>query len=124
MKHVLHKLCLLTITRLHSLRPLYTESGKPLISRNGKPMNEFSLVYYWFIGCTDTTHDHNTRYYIDSRDRLLKGYNQPWAYVTVMSRISQGLQPFGRTEEQTDAILTDFVQRLVPLIQKPGVRIR
>ena len=91
----------LTITRLHSLRPLYTETGKPVLSR-----------------------DHNTRYSMDSRDRLLKGYNQPWAYVTVMSRISEGLQPFGRTEAQTDAILKTFVQKLVPLIQKPTVRIR
>ena len=114
----------LTITRLHSLRPLYTETGKPVLSRDGKSLNEFSLVYYWFVGCSDTTHDHNTRYSMDSRDRLLKGYNQPWAYVTVMSRISEGLQPFGRTEAQTDAILKTFVQKLVPLIQKPTVRIR
>jgi len=114
----------LTVTRLHNLRPLYTDTGKPILSREGKSLNEFSLVYYWFVGCSDTTNDHNTRYYMDSRDRLLKGYNQPWAYVTVMSRISEGLQSFGRTEAQTDAILQKFVQNLVPLIQKPTVLIQ
>ena len=113
----------LTVTRLHNLRPLYTEAGKPILGRNGKSLNEFSLLYYWFVGCSDTTNDHNTRYTIDSRDRLLKGYNQPWAYVTVMSRISQGLQPFGRTEAQTDAMIQAFIQKLVPLIQKPTVHI-
>lgn len=113
----------LTVTRLHNLRPLYTDAGKPIIGRNGQSLNEFSLLYYWFVGCSDTTNNHNTRYYMDSRDRLLKGYNQPWAYVTVMSRISEGLQTFGRTEAQTDAIIQTFIQKLVPLIQKPTVRI-
>jgi len=114
----------LTVTRLHNLRPLYADNGKPLVSRDGKSLNEFSLVYYWFVGSTDTTNNHNTRYYMDSRDRLLKGYNQPWAYVTVMSRIGEHLEPFGHTEAQTDAILQTFVQNLAPLIQKPSVRIR
>jgi len=114
----------LTMTRLHNIRPLFDSSGKPLLSPDGRQVNEFSLLYYWFVGSTETTADHTARYLIDARDRLLKGCNQPWAYVTVMGRITSNLDKHGRNEAQTDAILHDFVQKLAPLIQGSAVKIR
>lgn len=36
----------LTTMRLHNIRPLYSAEGKPLAWRDGKPINEFSLIYY------------------------------------------------------------------------------
>ncbi|MEI8233904.1 MAG: exosortase-associated EpsI family protein [Verrucomicrobiota bacterium] len=114
----------LTVTRLHNIRPLFDPSGKPLLARDGRQFNEYSLLYYWFIGSSETTADHTARYLMDARDRLLKGSNQRWAYITVMGRITANLDKFGRTEAQTDAILQDFIRQLVPLIQKPGVKIR
>ena len=113
----------LTATRLHNLRPLFLD-GKPMLTAEGKQRNEFSLIYYWFVGSTQTTAGHTARYFIDARDRLVKGCNQQWAYVTVMSRISaSGLEKFGRTEAQTDAMLQDFVKRLTPSIQQPTVEV-
>ena len=41
-----------------------------------------------------------------------------------MSRITDKLDKFGRTEAQTDAIIHAFVQKLAPLIQQPTVKTR
>jgi len=114
----------LTTTRLHNIRPLFETNGKPSLLPDGKQANEFSLLYYWFVGSTETTHDHSARYLIDARDRLFKGCNQSWAYVTVMSRITGKLDRFGRSEEQTDAMIHDFILKLAPLIQSPAVKTR
>jgi len=115
----------LTVTRLYNKREIDPATGKPLLSSKGKPMNEFSLIYYWFIGSDETTADHTMRYLLDTRDRLLRGAYQPWAYVTVMSSITGSYQTqFGRTEDQTDAILQEFVKKLVPKIQNARVRTR
>lgn len=114
----------LSVTRLHNLRPIYTNDGKPLMLPDGKGLNEYNLMYYWFVGSTDTTSSHNGRYFIDARDRILKGYNQPWAYVTVMSRVTQNLKKYGRTDAETDAFLQDFIKKLAPVIQKSTVTTR
>ena len=114
----------LTMTRLQNIHPLYDASGKPLLARDGRQAQEISLLYYWFVGSTETTADHTIRYLIDARDRLLKGSNQPWAYVTVMGRITSNLEKYGRDEAQTDAMLHSFVQKLAPVIQGPSVKIR
>jgi len=114
----------LTTKRLHNLRPVYSSEGKPVNFTDGRQVVEHSLMYYWFVGCSETTHDHTTRYFYDMRDRLLKGYNQPWAYVTVASQITQSIDKRGRTEAQTDAMLQDFIKKLVPAIQLPTVQNR
>lgn len=110
----------LTTSRLHTERPLFTPDGKPVIWK-GKSAVEYSLMHYWFIGCKEMTHNHTVRYFLDARDRLFKGCDQPWAYVTVLSRISEGFEKFGRNEAQTDAFMREFMQQLVPAIVKPGV---
>ncbi len=62
------------------------------------PINVYSLDYYWFVGHDVQTPSHLKRGWIDIRDRVLKGENQQWAYVTVVSNITKGLQPLGRSE--------------------------
>ena len=114
----------LTMTRLHNSRPLFDANGRPYLLPDGRQANEFSLLYYWFVGSTETTDDHTARYLIDARDRLLKGCNQSWAYVTVLSRITEKLDRFGHNEAETDAMLHDFVLQLAPLIQSPAVKTR
>jgi len=106
----------LTVTRLHNRRPLDVE-GHP-------GLTEYSLNYYWFVGSTETTPSHFERNFMDIRDRLLRGYTQPWAYVTVVSRISEKLQRYGKNEAQTDAMLDSFMKELIPTLQKPEVKNR
>ncbi len=56
---------------------------------------------------------------MDIRDRILYGYNQRWAYITIASTITSGVTKFGRDEKETDAILQDFIQKLLPEISPP-----
>ena len=99
----------LKATRLRNLRIFHPE--------NGSPVNVYSLNYYWFVGHDAQTPSHLERTAIDIRDRVLKGENQQWAYVTVASTITKGLQPFGRSEAEVDDMLKKFVRDLMPELQ-------
>jgi EpsI family protein len=78
-----------------------------------------NLDYYWFIGHHDMTASHLTRTEIDLRDRIVGGYNQRWAYVTVAANVTKGLARPERTEEETSEIIEEFIQQLAPRLQKP-----
>jgi EpsI family protein len=104
---------ILKATRLHDVRSF--RDG------NGELVNVYALDYYWFVGHNDRTPSHYQRTWIDIRDRVLKGENQQWAYVTVISTITKGLQPFGRSEGETDEMLKRFVGELVPQLQQRAV---
>lgn len=78
-----------------------------------------SFDYYWFVGYNDMTASHLVRTGIDLRDRLLHGFNQRWAYVTVAAIVTEGVQPPQRTEQQTAEMLEGFILDLAPRLQKP-----
>jgi len=78
-----------------------------------------NLDYYWFIGYRDMTASHLTRTKIDLRDRILGGYNQRWAYITVTAYVTQGVWRPERTEEQTTEMIEKFIEQLAPRLQKP-----
>ena len=102
----------LQATRLHNIAQLST--------RDGKMIPAYSLNYYWFVGYHRLTASHLERTFLDIQDRILKGYNQRWAYVTIGATITEGLVRFGRSESQTDAMIQEFIQRLGPQIQAPN----
>lgn len=97
--------------RLYNVRQVPT--------RDGKTIPIYSLNYYWFVGYNHLTASHLERTFLDIQDRVLKGYNQRWAYITIASDITEGLVRFGRSEKQTDALIQDFIQRLLPQIGPP-----
>jgi EpsI family protein len=100
-------------TRLHNLRTFRADNGHQFAIN--------SLNYYWFVGHSDTTPSHFERTWFDIRDRLLKGRNQQWAYVTVMAVVTKDFRIFGRTEKETDELIHDFMKDFVPQLQKnPG----
>ncbi len=99
----------LPATRLHNVRKV--------ITGNGTAVSIYSLDYYWFIGAKDITASHMRRTYYDIRDRLLYGYNQRWAYITVASTVTGGVEKFGKTEQETDALIRNFIQQLFPLVK-------
>ena len=103
----------LKATRLHNVRTFRNEKSEPI--------SVYSLDYYWFVGNDATTPSHYQRTWIDIRDRVLKGENQQWAYVTVISTITKGLQVFGKSEQETDNMLKRFVGELVPQLQQHAV---
>lgn len=99
------------LTKLRTVQVFEPKAGHRMIVQN--------LSYYWFIGYHDMTASHLMRTGIDLRDRILNGYNQHWAYVTVNGIVTQGLQRPGRSEAETSEMLEKFIQELVPRLQKP-----
>lgn len=92
------------------------------ITREDKPIAIHNVSYYWFAGHTDLTHSHYERAVLDIRDRIIHGYNQRWAYITVSAVVTENLQKFGRTEEQTSRMIEDFIKRLVPTLHKDTLK--
>src|ERR1051326_5702893 len=99
----------LELTELRTTRGAGSKDGD-----NGFRM----LNYYWFIGYHDMTASHLKRTEIDLRDRILHGYNQRWAYVTVAAVVNR--QSTGRPEDQTSAMIEQFIRELVPTLRKPN----
>lgn len=106
----------LKTTRLHNIRTARTDAGRQLTIN--------SINYYWFVGHSDVTASHLKRAWIDLRDRVLKGQNQQWAYVTVMAVITKDFKIFGRTEKETDDLVRGFITDFVPQLQKISVASR
>lgn len=102
------------VTRLQNVRNEPTENG-PAISR-------YNVTYYWFVGHTDATGSHVTRTWLDVRDRLIHGYNQRWAYITVSAQLPPGAEQDPKTERVIDDWMQDFIKQLLPKIQKDSVQ--
>ena len=78
-----------------------------------------NLSYYWFVGSTEMTASHLMRTEIDLRDRILHGYSQRWAYITVAANVSKGWTRPERTEEETTEAVEQFIKDLAPLLKRP-----
>lgn len=103
------------VTRLQNVRNVPLEDGSSL--------SVYNFTYYWFIGHTDTTNSHIVRTWMDMRDRLVHGYNQRWAYVTVAAQVPRGAEEDPKTQKVIDDWMKDFIKQLAPKIQKESVRL-
>lgn len=106
----------LGLTRLHDVQMIQPQEG-------AKSIPLYNLDYYWFVGYSDQTPSHMVRYWMDIRDRILHGYNQRWAYFTVASTVTGSVRTFGRTEQQTDTMIQEFIKKLVPVTHKSTVKL-
>ncbi|MGD7653530.1 MAG: exosortase-associated EpsI family protein [Verrucomicrobiales bacterium] len=83
------------------------------IGENGEESVSFdSLTYYFFIGHDRISNDHLERTLIDMKDRLLRGMDQRWAYVSVS--MWYGKLPWIEkevSEEEADAKLQAFLRQ-------------
>ncbi len=102
----------LAMTKLRDVRVI-EEEGKAVGMLHG-------LNYYWFVGYHEMTPSHLERTGLDLRDRILHGYNQRWAYVTIASVITQGWAKNGRSEADTARMTEQFIKQLVPKLQRPN----
>lgn len=97
------------------------ETGEPVRLPNGELMQDWQLLYYTFIGARTITPDHYERTFADTRDRVLGGYDQRWAYATFSTMVpakyaEQGidlgvLEPLDR--KQTTEYLAEFMGTLL-----------
>lgn len=95
-----------TAKRLKSIQRLPTEVEGEFLEMN-------CVTYYFFVGHDQITNDHLKRTFIDMKDRLIRGMDQRWAYVSV-SMWYGDLPWMGDTvitEEEADRKLSDFVSR-------------
>jgi hypothetical protein len=104
-------------------RPVFNpETNKPVMLSNGQQLYAKRIQYYTFLGHTDITPGHYQRTLIDMRDRLFKGYDQTWAYVTFSMTVTgayadQGVAQ-GKTYdlEESEQLLGEFIRKLAPLV--------
>ena len=105
-------------SKLETTRLFSTLQFKDEASGRTIPVRNFN--YYWFVGSRDITADHTQRTLYDIWDRVLRGQNQRWAYVTVASNVTEGLVRFGgRSEADTQKMIEDFIGRITPSFQLP-----
>jgi EpsI family protein len=103
----------LKATRLHNIRNVRLDNGRALTIN--------SVDYYWFVGHSDTTPSHLQRTLIDIRDRILKGKNQQWAYITIAANVTGDYKIAGRSEKETDELVRSFIEDFVPNMQSASV---
>jgi len=103
----------LYVTRLQNVRNVETsDEGKiPL----------YNLTYYWFVGHSDATGSHFERTWFDVRDRLVHGYNQRWAYITVSATLPPQAINDPNIERTVDGWIQDFIKQLLPRVQKSAM---
>lgn len=69
------------------------------------------VTYYFFVGHDRIAHGHYERTFFDMKDRLIRGMDQRWAYVTVSMWV--GKMPWNPdmeiTEAEADKKVTEFV---------------
>jgi len=63
--------------RLRSVQTLKSSAGK-----DGESIQFKCVTYYFFVGHDHVTNDHLERTLIDMKDRLVRGMDQRWAYVS------------------------------------------
>ena len=113
----------LVATRLKAMRfARDKETGKAISDSDGNKVVLRIIDYYWFVGYNDLTESHLTRNVIDWADRLMRGYNQRWGFVTVSSNITENFQVDGLDEKETDEMIQCFIQKIVPVTHKESVK--
>ncbi len=107
----------LPVSRVRCYSEPVGQDGKPFLSKEGHKLQIEHVFYYWFVGSHTVTADHYRRTFMDMRDRLLRGFDQRWAYVllgtaftdqTVASgfrELGDPFYPLGRTEAEADSLL-------------------
>jgi len=89
----------------------------------GNKVRTRAVFAYWFVGKDKTTPHHWQRIVWTSLDRIFHNTNHRWAYIMIHAAVTEDLQPpgQGRTEEETMAMVRQFVQELYPsLLPSPA----
>ena len=65
------------VKRLRSVQSIKSSAGE-----SGETIKLKCVTYYFFVGHDHVTNDHLERTLIDMKDRLMRGMDQRWAYVS------------------------------------------
>ena len=100
--------------RQFAVKRLMTLQHKPVDEEATAFVDINCITYYFFVGHDQVTNDHLKRTFIDMKDRLLRGMDQRWAYVSVS--MWYGKVPHIQQEipmEEADRKLKDFLSGFV-----------
>ena len=84
--------------------------------RDGTVTKGKSITYYWFVGRDTLTSSHYKRTFTDIYDRLVRGYGQRWAYITLATALNEAAD----NEAECDQAIVDLIRELVPHIVDPA----
>ena len=98
------------VTRMRNRRTVRMEDGTT------RSIDAFT--YYWFVGERKITATHSGRWLTDNKDRLLRGVNQRWAFITVTGTIPPQPTAERQAEAQkfADETIRGFIGELAPTI--------
>jgi hypothetical protein len=104
-----------SVTRLHNRMSRRGEDGET------RSLDAFS--YYWFVGEKEIEASHWGRWFTDNKDRLLRGVNQRWAFITVTGTIPPQADAARQAEARkfADETVRDFIKKLAPTIHGDGL---
>lgn len=84
-----------------------------------------AYTYYWFVGEHAVTASHWGRYLTDNRDRIFRGVDQRWAFLTITAEIPPERDPMDQAEmrRQVDKEMREFLKYLSPSVHGDSVSI-
>lgn len=99
--------------RSFDARRLLSVKSEKSPEAGGEAVDHNCVTYYFFVGHDRVTHDHLERTFIDMKDRLVRGMDQRWAYVSATMKYGK-LAWIGRevSEAEADAKLREFLADL------------
>jgi len=101
--------------RTFPVRDLTSLQVVPLDPKGEKTAKLNCVTLYFFIGQKEITENHLRRTFIDMRDRLLRGQDQRWAYVSASMWFSEageyGLPSRDYAEKEIRQFLSDLADR-------------
>ena len=111
----------MTTGRELQVRDLFIERN--MRTKDGAMQPLRAHLFYWFVGSDVTTPSHAERIWLTLWDNITRRVNHRWAYVTMMAKASDNLDPTtlnerARSGEETAAMLEKFTAMLVPRFQK------
>jgi hypothetical protein len=90
---------------------------RQVAGQNNEPITLRAFYIYWFVGQGVETPSEFYRVLLSNWDRVVHNRAHRWAYVSVFSLVTEGLQPGGLDAAQTEAMLKDFTRQIVPTFQ-------
>ena len=119
----------LPVRELVCIRPQKAENGvEPPKNKDGEPVYDMRIQYYTYIGAEKVVSGHYERTFADIEARLLKGYDQQWAYATFSVRVNSVYRDQGfdipddqyYDEEQSVQMMQELMKKLLPKVVTPS----
>lgn len=87
-------------------------SMQTVTDATGKEVTFHCVSYYFFVGQHEITSDHMQRTFIDMKDRVVRGQDQRWAYVSASMWFSESSENNFPTRQAAETEIRQFLGNL------------